>query len=178
MNDSNQSFERAAELRRAFDRSFAEAPCSNPELAEDMLAIRVSGDPYAVRLSETAGLLADKKVIALPSPVRGILGMIGLRGNICPVYDLALLLGYPTAGVGRWVLLAGAVDAIGFSFPVFEGHLLVARQDIIVLREEDNPRRHVREVARTGSVVRPVISLGPLAGTIKKRVHTTGETAN
>ena len=51
----------ADELRRAFDRSFAEAPGGAPEAdaLESLLAIRVGGDPYALRLSEIAGLFAD-----------------------------------------------------------------------------------------------------------------------
>ena len=54
--------ERADELRRAFDRSFAVAPIDEQTTAaaENLLAIRVGPHPYVLRLAEVSGLFADK----------------------------------------------------------------------------------------------------------------------
>jgi hypothetical protein len=51
--------ERAAALRHAFDRSFAEPLRLGTEVVEDLLAIRIGTTAYAVRLAEVAGLFAD-----------------------------------------------------------------------------------------------------------------------
>lgn len=53
--------ERAASLRRAFDRAFAERPQKAVVTLEDLLAVRIATDAYAVRLTEINGLFANRK---------------------------------------------------------------------------------------------------------------------
>ena len=55
---------RAAELRRDFDRGFADPPFVVSETRQDLLAIRLGARRLAIRLSEIAGLFADKKAFA------------------------------------------------------------------------------------------------------------------
>ena len=51
---------RAAELRLAFDRAFAEPARRDTTPREDLLAVRVGTLTCAMRLSEISGLFADK----------------------------------------------------------------------------------------------------------------------
>jgi chemotaxis signal transduction protein len=116
----------AAALRRSFDDSFAAHATSMNESQEGMLAIRVGADPYALLLSEIMGLYSDVRVIAVPSPVPQFKGIVGLRGMIAPVYDLAALMHYPPAASTRWMVLAGGARPVGLAFESFEAHLRVS----------------------------------------------------
>lgn len=175
MNDAEFAPARAAELRRSFDRTFAQSAHLRTAPAEDFLALRIGGDPYAVRLLETAGIYAGRKIVPLPARLIELHGIAALRGLIVPVYDFAALLGYGSSGPGRWLLLARGPEPVGFSFAGFEGHFRVARQDLIAREETASARRYVRELAPgCGSVSRPVVSLVSLAETIKKRISAAG----
>jgi chemotaxis signal transduction protein len=124
--DADRMLAVAATLRRSFDDSFAAPETAMNESQEGMLAIRVGADPYALLLSEIMGLYSDVRVIAVPSPVPQFKGIVGLRGMIAPVYDLAALMHYPPAASTRWMVLAGGARPVGFAFERFEAHLRVS----------------------------------------------------
>ena len=96
----------AAALRRLFDESFAAPAASMTQRLEDLLAIRVGTDPYALRLSEIAGLHVGVRIVPVPSPAAQLLGIVGIRGMMSPVYDLAALLRYPSGKAARQVAFA------------------------------------------------------------------------
>ncbi len=156
---------RAAALRRAFDRSFAEAPSAGPTLMEDLLAIRVAGDPYAVRLAEISGLFADKRVTQLPGPLPELLGIAGFRGMIAPVYDLRALLGHPGGGAPRWLVLAAAMP-VALAFDALDGHLRVPREAIVA-----NADPGVRSEVVSCEVVRPIVDIPSLLETLARRAR-------
>jgi purine-binding chemotaxis protein CheW len=152
----------AAALRRHFDEGFA-APAGRPEPLEDFLAIRVGSDPFALRLSEIAGLHVGVKIVAVPSPAAPLLGIVGIRGTMAPIYDLAALLRYPPATSSRWFVLARAPQPVGFAFELFESHLLVPRGSLAESGGEDagtgGPGQHTRGAVRGAGAPRPIISL-------------------
>ncbi len=153
------------ELRRAFDRTFAEPLRERVEAFEDLLAIRVAGDPYVLRLAEVSGLFADRLVTPLPTPVAPLLGVAGVRGALVPIYDLGALLGYGVGGPRRWtVSLAQA--PVGVAFETFEAHLRIPLDAIA--SDEAGARVHVRQVARTREGVRPVLNLPSVLDEIKR----------
>jgi chemotaxis signal transduction protein len=153
----------AAAMRQLFDSSFAAAAASMTEPLEDLLAIRVDADPYALRVSEIAGLHVDAKIVPVPSPVVQLLGIVSLRGQLAPVYDLASLLHYPPASSPRWMILVGVSQPVGFAFETFEAHLQVSKESLV--DEEDRgegsgaARPHVRGVVRAADVLRPMIQV-------------------
>jgi len=160
--------EKAAEFRKAFDRSFANAPYTDQELLEDFLAIRVGSDPYAVHISEVAGLYADKTLIPLPSPVHGLIGITGVRGAILPVYDLRALCGCPAGAKPRWLMIA-AKAFVGLAFDALEGHLRVAQTSSASAETAKDTPPYVRGVLRAGDVVRPVVQVATFLEEIKQR---------
>jgi chemotaxis signal transduction protein len=123
--DDERIFAVAAALRRSFDDSFAAPANSMTESQEGMLAIRVGADPYALLLSDIMGLYSDVRIIAVPSRMPQFKGIVGLRGMMAPVYDLAALMHYPPAASTRWMVLAGGARPVGFAFEGFEAHLRV-----------------------------------------------------
>jgi chemotaxis signal transduction protein len=161
----------AAALRCLFDSSFAAAVSSMTEPLEDLLAIRVGADPYALRLSEIVGLYADVKIVPVPSPVVQLLGIASLRGKMAPVYDLAALLHYRPAASPRWMILAGAPQPVGFAFGTFEAHLQVSKASLADGEDRGEgsgaTRRHVRGVVHTADVLRPMIHVASVLRLIR-----------
>ena len=164
--------ERAAELRRAFDRNFTEAQHFETATAEDFLSIHVGGDPYALRLGDVAGLYSDKRVTGLPSRVAELRGIAGFRGTMLPVYDLAALLRYPLASSPRWMVVSSEAK-VAFAFDGFDGHFRFTRPSVA---EHDGPdqREHVREVVRTDSLIRPIVHLSSIVAAIRKQNSGAG----
>ena len=92
MNEAQLVESTAAALRQAFDLSFAlSPPPASPEV-EDLLTLRVAGNPYAIRLRDIAGIVAGRKVVPVPAITPGLLGLAGIRGGVVPVFGLASIL--------------------------------------------------------------------------------------
>lgn len=164
--------ERAAELRRSFDRSFAEAPRTDVGQAEDLLAIGVRGDPYAVRVPDVIAVAADRPITPLPGPLPELAGLAGFRGATVPVYDLGALLGYGEPGTLDWLVIL-ARQPLGLAFDRFDGHLRIAR-DAIVVEQTSAGRRHVRQVVRAADVTRPIVDVGSLLRMLEARARKEG----
>jgi chemotaxis signal transduction protein len=150
----------AAALRRVFDDSFAAAAATKSARLEDLLAIRLGSDPYALRLSEIAGLHAGVKIVAVPSTRAQLLGIVGLRGIMAPVYDLAALLRYPPAANPRWMVLARMSQPVGFAFETLESHLQVPATALAYDDGSANAgaaRQHTSGTVRAGGALRPII---------------------
>ena len=153
----------AATLRRHFDEAFAAPAASMTECLEDFLAIRVGSDPYALHLSEIAGLHVGVKIVPVPSPVAQLLGIVGIRGMMVPIYDLAALLRYPLKSNSRWFVLARAPQPVGFAFEAFEAHLQLPQASLAGSNAEDSGTggtvQHLRGTVRAAGALRPIIHL-------------------
>jgi chemotaxis signal transduction protein len=152
---------RAAELRAEFDRGFTVALRGEASTKIDLIAIRVGGEPFAIRLAEVAGLFADRKITRVPGGQAALLGIAGFRGALLPVYSLRTLLGVPGATPPRWlVVVAGA--ALALAFDGFEGHLRAPAETILPQQQAGQEREGVRyapDFIRAADAVRPVLSL-------------------
>lgn len=166
-----QISERAAALRQAFDRSFAEPPRIEKAATEDFLAIHVAGDPYLLRLASIAGVHADKRVTGLPSRAPDLRGVAGFRGAIVPVYDLAALLRYPRAESPRWIAIAAEAQ-VALAFDSFDGHFRFPRE-AVASQADAVSREHVHEILRSGDAVRSIIHLPSVIAAIRKQVPET-----
>jgi chemotaxis signal transduction protein len=157
---------RAAELRQAFDRTFAEPVRFDTALKEDLLAVRIDTQAFAIRLSEISGLFADKKITPVPGGHAALRGIAGFRGAIVPVYDLQILLGHSSTSTPRWLVIAAAAP-VALAFEVFEGQLRVPRDAILPQPSRPELRGYARELVRTANFVGPVMHLPSLLDAIK-----------
>jgi chemotaxis signal transduction protein len=168
LRDSPSLEQRAAELRQAFDESFAARPNEAPPRLEDMLAVRVAGDRYAIALSDVAALVARPVVVAAPVHALGFVGLFALRGAVIPVFGLDRLLGYAAEpGAPRWAVVARNEDPIAFAFSVLDGHLRLAASEVRPATDAD-PAAALQSVADQ----RPVIALHRLIASIRARPTT------
>ena len=165
-----QGSDRVAELRQAFDRSFAEPPRSEAAGEDDLLDIKVGGTAYAVRVVEIAGVYADVAITPLPTHLDELLGITAFRGAVLPVFDLRALTGHRADTPPRWVAVAAAAP-IALAFDRFDGHLRVSRDDVVP-HDGREAVAHVREVARLDGRVRPVVSIASVVDAIANRVGT------
>jgi chemotaxis signal transduction protein len=156
----------AAALRRLFDEGFAAPAASITEPLEGLLAIRVGSNPFALRLSEIAGLHVGVKIVPLPSPVAQLLGIVAIRGMMVPIYDLAALLRYPPVSNSRWFVLARAPKPVGFAFETFESHLQVSQASLAggnrASADTSATVLHVRGSVRAAGALRPIIHLASM----------------
>jgi len=176
MNEIHVVESKAAELRRAFDLSFALLPPQVSQEIEDLLTIRVTGDPYAIRLRDIAGLIAGRRMVPIPAVTLDLLNLAGIRGGVVPVFSLSSILGYAeqASGSPRWMILCGAEEPIALAVSDFEGHLRVPKSSLHI---EENPRatrvgrgsQYVNQVASTDAGVRAVISIPLVVATIRNR---------
>lgn len=171
MTSASIATNKVSELRNAFDNSYAILPASQAsEQIDNLLAVRVAGDPYAVRVSEISGLANNRKIVALPSPISELLGIAGIRGGFVPVYSLAALLGYSRdVEQSRWFVLCGIEEPVGLAFSGFEGYFRASAAQIHAAKQEDVTRAHVEHVVRTPEGVRAVVSIPYIVEIIKRR---------
>jgi purine-binding chemotaxis protein CheW len=157
--------DRAAELRRDFDNSFAAPPASEVAAKVGLLAVRLSGKGFAIRLAEIAGLFADKKITRVPGASAAMLGIAGFRGAIVPVYDLHCLLGEPAAKTARWLVQA-ATAPVAFAFDAFEGQLRVP-PDAIKPQDSEVRNGLTKDFVQVDASLRPIIALARVLAAIK-----------
>jgi chemotaxis signal transduction protein len=172
VSDSSTIANTAAELRNEFDRAYAiSLSADQSEQAENLLAIRLGGDLYALRVSEIIGLAKDRKIIPLPGPIPELLGVAGIRGGLVSVYSLAALLGYGLNGSsGQWLALCGTEEPVGLAFSDFEGYIKVPFAQVYA---QNNVREHVKDVARAADSIRAIVNISSILDTIKKRCGTS-----
>ncbi|HEV3040877.1 MAG TPA: chemotaxis protein CheW [Candidatus Angelobacter sp.] len=176
MSDLSPIAKTVADLRNTFDRSYSLPPSSSgAEQVENLLALRLAGNPYAIRVTEIAGLVNNRKTVAIPSPISELLGVAGIRGGLVPVYSLAALLGYDRNGYARdasparWLALCGNEDQVGLGFSDLEGYLRVPAVQIYAASQENIMGGHVKDVARVDGLVRPVVSIPSVVEMIQRR---------
>ena len=166
--------DRAAELRRRFDASFAEAPGGGAGPHEDLLLVRIGGDAFAIRLSEVAALTMARRLASLPGRCPEFLGVVAFRGLIVPVFGLGALLGCPRGNGARWMVLAATDDCVGLAFDEYEGYLRIPEADVLTPDRSATMPDHVHAIARHGGAARPLLSLSSVLNAIKRRIRPGG----
>ncbi|MBI3723415.1 chemotaxis protein CheW [bacterium] len=169
MSETGESWaEKLAVLRRSFDRAFAAPPAELAEEGERFLLVRAGGHPLALRISEISGLETHRRVVPVPGKAPALLGIAGIRGQLVPVFDLALLLGCSeSARDARWVVLGGGETPVGLAFAVFDGHETAPRSALHPAREPV-AATHVTAALRLGAAVRGVVSIPSILRTITR----------
>lgn len=158
--------ERAAALRQAFDRGFAEPPRLDTAAGQDFLAITVGSQAYALRLGEIAGLFASKKITRLPGRRAGLLGIAGFRGSILPVYSLQHLVGTGIEAPPRWLALASAAP-IALAFEGLEAQLRVSPDAVVPRQKAGEAEQFTRDFVRLEGRTLPVLHLPSILEAIR-----------
>jgi chemotaxis signal transduction protein len=163
-----------AELRRAFDESFAAPLRFRPPAGVSLLAIRAAGEALALRASRIGEIVARRSILPVPSRVPEMLGVLAVRGALAPVYDLAALLGLPShEQERRWIALASHGTPVGLAFDELEGQIEVAAASLCP-EQAAAARPLLPEVVRIGSGARAVVDLPALLETIERRAGLAG----
>lgn len=172
MTEVSDLDERTAELRRAFDRAFASPPAAVSVDTEDLLAIRVGGDPHTIRLRDVSGIVADRRIVGIPAAAAGLLGLAGVRGEIVPVFALSSILGSPPeAHDPRWMVLSDGPRRIGLAFSQLDGYLRLPRASFHPESSLDPTHPFVREVAATEEGARPVVDVPAIVEMLGRRTR-------
>lgn len=158
--------QRAVAMRREFDRAFVDPVRLDETLKDNFLAIRAGGQACAIKLSDIAGLYADKKITTVPGGHATLRGMAGFRGAILPVYDLQNVLGFATAQSPRWLAIAKAAP-VAIAFEAFDGQLRVSRDAVMPRSGGAGMRGCARDFLQTPEFSGPVIHLPSVLDAIK-----------
>lgn len=150
--------ERALEMRREFDAAFARPVEIDETIREKLLAIRIGGQPFSIRLSSIAGLFADKKITAVPGGHPALRGIAGFRGIVLPVYDLARLLAITAAKQPRWLVIAKAAP-VAVAFETFEAQLLARPHEVVTQSARSQHKDFARDFVRMPGFAAPILDL-------------------
>lgn len=122
-------------LKREFDRGFAEPRRPPPPETLDLLRVRLGGDPWAVALTDVAGLYSSKRLTPIPTRAPALIGLAGFRGALTAVYDLPALIGLAPLETPRWLMVA-AERPVAFAFAELGGHLRIEAGAILPIGAE------------------------------------------
>jgi chemotaxis signal transduction protein len=149
-------------LRREFDGSFALPPREIATDLVDLLAIRVGERALALRVSELSAVATGRRLLEVPSRNAELLGLVGIRGALVAVLDLAALLGEAKAGeTPRWVALCAGEEQLALGFHALEGHLRLPEAALEAV--DDERQGLVSQVVREESGLRGVVSVPRIA---------------
>jgi chemotaxis signal transduction protein len=169
MSDGDAVGEALAALRQAFDATFALPPPARARDGVRLLLVGVGGEGrVAVRLDAVQGLEALPRRVPVPGAPTELLGLVGLRGRLVPVFSLARLLGVEGAGEPRWLLLAGAEDPLGLAVEAFHGQLEVEASEVRAAAG-GGARPHVPELVRLDGNVCGVVDLPSVVAALRRR---------
>ncbi|XXT24881.1 chemotaxis protein CheW [Sorangium sp. So ce429] len=167
--------DRLAELQRAFDASFAAPAEARPEEPARGLAIRAGDRRLVARVDELAAVEPCRPIVPLAGGPPGLLGLVGLRGRLVAVYDLAALVGgRPRAGVAgpapRWLLVCAEHPEIALAIDELEGH---ARFSCAEVHPDDGAEQgeHVREAVDVDGAPRGLLRVPAVAATVLRRAQ-------
>lgn len=161
-------------LREEFDLGFARATQVQTGSPEKLLSIRLGGASYVIRIAEIGGLFVDRRIMPLPTDVPELLGVVGFRGQIAPVYDLSALLGYARQTSPRWLILLQQRETVALAFESFDTHFSVRPEQILHAQQTaasvpDAARQHLSDAVRTEHALLPIINLSSLLETIRQQ---------
>lgn len=146
----------AEQLREAFDQSFTKAVVTDTARWLDFLQIRLDGRAHVLALDEVACLLPLTWVTPIPSPLPALIGVIGHKGDIVPVYDLRIVLGRSATVAPRWMVISRQPN-LALAFDAFDKH--VRYQDEAVARPaggvsaSDHIQMHLQADGQTWPIV-------------------------
>lgn len=121
------------ELARIYQeraQRLAQPPALETSAEEELLIFRAGGERYAFRVADVSEVLRECRVTPVPGAPRVVAGVIQVRGEIRPVYDLRRKLGLPEmeGETGAVILMRGNGHPFGARVDAIE-EIRVVRED-------------------------------------------------
>ncbi len=164
-------------MRSEFDLGFARAAQTQAAAVQNFLGIRLAGDAFAIRAGDIAGLYVDRRIMPIPTDVSTLLGVVGFRSLIVPVFDLAALLGYTRTASPRWIMLFRTGEPVALAFEHFETHFSAGMNNIVGAPQlpaamPDSARAHLFDAVRTDAAIRPIIHMQSLLEPLQQPLNS------
>lgn len=126
------------ELRDAFDVAFQVPRTAVASDGVDLLAIRLAGRAFCIRILDLQAVSPLPPIVALPRPDPLLLGVGGHRGRLIAVFSLAALLALQheaaaetdDPGQLRWLLIPGGDASIGLACASIDGYLRLPAKNL------------------------------------------------
>jgi len=167
----------AAELRAAFDASFAEPAVLEREGRIDVLAIQIVGEPFALRVDEISWVLRCPPLEPVPSRNVACRGLVGIRGTVVAVYSLATLVGgHSESNPSGWIVVCGGDRSAALLFDELSSYERVD-ESCIVRAESSTTGRVARDIVRIHGVDRTFLSIPSLLTSIRRIASTQSDEA-
>ena len=163
---------RLAELRAAFDESFAAPPVQAPRDEAAFLLVLAGDRPYALRLDDLAGLEAHRTIVPMPGDAPGLLGLCAVRGRLVPAFDLAAILGARgRKETARWLVLVRDPEPIALAFDAFQGSRRVSAQDVHPLASAAGPLALTRQAIQVDGRAIHVVDMAAVVSRMRQATN-------
>jgi len=151
------------------------APPPASQEVEDLLLLRVAGNPYAIRLRDIAGMVAGRRVVPRPPVTLDLLGLAGIprwrRSGVRTGVDPRLRTSPRLAPVDDPLRSGGPSP---WPSSDFEGHLRLPKSSLHADENLRATRQYVNQVASTEAEARAVIGIHSSWPTIRNRIGHHG----
>ena len=165
----------AAEMRRAFDQTFAAAEPSTAGESDDFLAVRVGGRPFVLPVLDLVRIETRRKVVALPGSNPWLLGLASTQGQVVPVFSLELVLGLPATDAAKpWLAVCSRDDPFGLAFEALEGYARIPRAEVLGATGADTHHGHAQRAVRAAGTLWPVVSLVSVTAAVRGKISVRG----
>jgi purine-binding chemotaxis protein CheW len=163
--------ERVAELRDAFDRSFAMPTGNRAEVRRMFLVLAVGAERYAIALDAILGIEKHRKIVPLPLHAPGLMGLAGFRGQLVPVFSLAALLRAAEATEpSPWLVFCKGPTPMALAFDQFAGSERVAGSDIYTTEAKEGLSPLATQTVRIGTMNLPILDIPSVAAAARQRL--------
>lgn len=165
----------AALLKEDFSLDFTHPPETFKEPGERFVLIRLSNRRFALKMTEITQLHPAGQILKAPGSFPNALGVVGLRGHLVPVFNLAYFVGIDTQ-THRW--LAHVLprpgtysDEFAITFEQQEGHREIQLNDIYPMSQTDKKWKCIQSLFRIESEMLEIINLTCIAEEIHKQAY-------
>ncbi|ODT56622.1 hypothetical protein ABS71_21710 [bacterium SCN 62-11] len=109
---------RPQQIRQEFDESFRRPPARLREQASNRLIFHLDQRSLSLPLEQVSEVLRSRTLTPLPGSPPELLGLLGLRGSLMPVYKLADLIGLGSSSEAAgplWILVVLQPQMVGLA---------------------------------------------------------------
>jgi len=161
---------RVEALRRDFDGEFVLPPPQTEVAQEKFLFFDVVDNPYAIRMTELFILLTHATITSVANSVSGLIGLVGLRGELVAVYSLQELLGYGReTDPERFLLIGSEFSNVAFSVSDVETYHSISPNNIAAFADAHS-RPYIKEILSFEEQIRHVISFSALVRSVRRNM--------